>query len=226
MDQNQELFDDLLFKLNQLNVLENIILVGSWCLLFYKKMFDNTSAISQLRTLDVDILFKNPPDIKVSVDLPKELKELNFIYVEDRNTLIGKFKHNILDLDVLINEKGAGFKSYIKIEKLGINAQPLRFFSLLENNVIKYNYKNLLINIPDPSAFILHKTIVSERRKNPFKKFKDLKSAVELGEYLLKQSKTEVKMKNIFNSLPEKWKNKILTILKKNSEIIYLYLIS
>ncbi|OGS45728.1 MAG: hypothetical protein A2539_07790 [Elusimicrobia bacterium RIFOXYD2_FULL_34_15] len=89
---------------------------------------------------------------------------------------------------------------------------------------MKITANNLTVNVPEPSAYVLHKFIICQRRTKVEKKEKDLASAVEIGEYLMTNNKHRVRLKDIFSSLPDKWKKKIINILDKNSKILYEYL--
>jgi hypothetical protein len=78
--------------------------------------------------------------------------------------------------------------------------------------------------VPEPTAYVLHKFIVSDRRKNQFKREKDIETARQLGEYLLEQNKQREKMRETYCSIPEKWKRDLLRIVKDASEKMYVYL--
>jgi len=53
---------------------------------------------------------------------------------------------------------------------------------------MKASYNGVSINVPEPTAYVLHKFIVSDRRKNQFKREKDIETARQLGEYLLEKA--------------------------------------
>lgn len=189
-------------------------MIGSWCLPIYADLFKNHDEITQLKTQDIDIMLKNPPKINEQISLPNVLKELDFIYTEHPLTAVGKFMNDDLDLEFLINKKGADKKEYVKIPNLGINVISLRYLSLLEENIIYHKFNGLKVNIPEPSAFVLHKFIISQERrgKNLRKKEKDLITAVSLGEVLLNQTDQKNKMKDIFLSIHEKWRTKSFSL--------------
>jgi hypothetical protein len=104
---------------------------------------------------------------------------------------------------------------------LKISAQGLRYLNLLQQHTLEILYYGIRVIVPKPAAFVFHKFIVSERRKNQAKREKDIKTAKELGEYLLKNKKQKEIMINIFMSLPVKWKRKIIDIIQEHSEEIY-----
>ncbi len=73
------LFDKTIQRLGDAGLLSDIILIGSWCLYFYRISFNNQADIPILRTLDIDFLIKNPPDISKTVDVSLIQKEIGFI---------------------------------------------------------------------------------------------------------------------------------------------------
>jgi hypothetical protein len=77
--------------------------------------------------------------------------------------------------------------------------------NLLQNHVIKTTCNGILINVPQPAAYVLQKFIVSNKRKISFKKEKDIVIAKQLGEYLLEKADQRKKMQQIYLSLPDKW---------------------
>ena len=60
-------------------VLKDVILIGSWCVPFYKEYFTGIKYISAIKTRDVDFLIPNPHGISVNVNIPELLKDLGFI---------------------------------------------------------------------------------------------------------------------------------------------------
>ena len=86
-------------------------------------------------------------------------------------------------------------------------------------------YENITVIVPEPSAYVLHKFIIQERRVSKEKQKRDLSSAKEIGEFLLQNRSQQKKLKEIFNSLPVKWKELLLRVLKINSKLLYDFLL-
>ena len=226
MKRRSSLFFKTLGKLNEKGVLADVILIGSWCHYFYRVYFSNSPEIPLLRTLDVDFLIPNPPKIHIEVDIPEILETLDFVASHDYITGHTKFVHPELELEFLIAElgRGKGNEPY-KIPQLNINAQGLRFLNLLQPYVIEIKYKNLNVKVPEPAAYVLHKFIIQERRLNIEKQKRDLLSAKEIGEFLLKNKNQQKKIKDIFISLPKKWQKTILRNLENNSKLLFDFLL-
>ena len=67
----------LSLKLQTVNVLGDIVLIGSWCKIFYSSFFA-TDEISILRTSDIDLLIPQNLKTKRNVDIGKEFESLGF----------------------------------------------------------------------------------------------------------------------------------------------------
>jgi len=214
MERKGNLFFSILYSLYDAGILEDIILIGSWCHYFYRVYFSNAPEIPLLRTLDIDFLIPNPVKIQKDVNIPEILERLDFIPQNNYMTGYTKYVHPELELEFLIADlgRGKGNKPY-QIPKLHINAQGLRFLNLLQRHTIKMKYENIIVVLPEPAAYVLHKFIIQERRLNKEKQKRDLLSAKEIGEFLLQSKTQQKKITDIFDSLPKKWQNPSFPIL-------------
>ena len=80
MEKNQyELCLEVFRRLHQAGVLKDIMLIGSWCLPFYKEYFSGYKYSSAIRTRDIDFLVPDPEKIRGQADIPALLKDLGFI---------------------------------------------------------------------------------------------------------------------------------------------------
>lgn len=224
MEKEHDLFFKIVLRLDKAGVLRDIILIGGWCPLVYKEYFGNPVEISMQRTADLDLLVPNPPRIHKDVDVSLIFAELGF----DRQVSLlkgyEKFVHPDLEVEFLTPEKGRGRSKPYSIDKLHVSAQGLRYLDLVQSYTMKASYNGVSITVPEPAAYVLHKFIVSNRRKKLFKRDKDIETARQLGEYLLGQKNQRKKMREIFLSMPEKWKRDLMRIVKGASEEIYTFL--
>ena len=80
MEKSQyELCIEVLQRLDRAGILKNVILVGSWCTLFYEEFFGKETYLPALTPRDIDLLIASPRDIKVNTDVAELLKDLGFI---------------------------------------------------------------------------------------------------------------------------------------------------
>lgn len=219
--ENEKLFHDILKRLYSTGVLEDLILIGGWCLLVYKKYFNNAVMIPIKKTQDVDFLIHNPPKIKHKVDIGKILKEFGFEEVINRMTNFSKFSHTDLDVEFLMNQKGRGDHIYTEVKELGVKAVKLRYLSLAETNTMKVDYEKIKLTVPEPAAYTLHKYIVSYRRLKQEKAKKDMETAKEMTDFLLTSEDQNVKLKNIFFDMPKGWQKTLLNIVEKEHLKLY-----
>ena len=220
------MFFIILTRLEKEEVLQNIVLIGGWCPLVYKEYFGNTIEISMQRTTDLDFLVPSPTRIHKDIDVPSILEELGF---DKKISLLDGYEtyvHPDLEVEFLTPEKGRGQDKPYAIDKLHINAQGLRYLDLIQRHIMQTSYNGVSINVPEPAAYVLHKFIVSDRRKESFKRKKDIATARQLGEYLLELNDQRKKMQDIYSNMPDKWKRDLLKIVNTTSIKIYTFLSS
>ncbi len=215
MTKQNNLFLATLDALHKSGVFEYIILIGSWCHHFYRVYFNNAPEIPVVRTMDIDFLIPNPAKIRKDINIPEILRTLDFIPTHSYTTGYTKYEHP---------ELGRGKNKPYEIPKLHINAQGLRYLNLLQSNVLKIKYKQMLIQLPEPAAYVLHKFIIFERRKKKSKKERDLLAAKDIGEFLLQNKTQRKKLLEIFHSLPLKWQKTIIKNVKTHSELLFDFL--
>jgi hypothetical protein len=210
---------EVLRRFNKAGILDGLILIGSWCLYFYKDYFENISYIdlTTIRTRDIDFLVPLPARIKNEVDIPDLLKDLGFVIDFKGSKGYIKLDHPDLILEFLVPEKGRGSDKPYKIPQLGMNATPLRFLSFLTDNIIRIKVEDFYINVPHPANFALHKLIIFSRRAKEDKALKDRNTAIELLKALFNKKENRV-VKSIFNFMPQKWQKKILDNLNSIGE--------
>jgi hypothetical protein len=221
---NDKIFLEVLKKLNEAGLLNELILIGGWCLYVYKEYFNDSEQVPIKRTSDLDLLIPNPPKLKHTVNITALLKELDFRVEHNFITNFSKFVHPDLEIEFLMNQKGRGDTNVCEIKSLSVTAVQLRYLSLLESNAIKVDYQGLSICIPEPAAFTLHKYIISDRRKNLAKSKKDLETAKEMTDFLLTIDKQKKKFKSIFKDISAGWRKTLLAILKEEHQELYDFL--
>lgn len=217
MEENYRLLSTVLEELQRAGALKHLILAGSWCQYFYRILFANSPEIPLLRTTDVDLLIPNPPRVPHPVDVSQILVGLGFDEQIDYKTGLIKYVHPDLEIQFLTPELGRGKNTPYVIKQLSINAEGLRYLNLLQSHNFEMQHDRITLRLPEPEAFVLQKILVSQERDDPVKKEKDLLSAQTIGELCLQDKKRRVRLKFIFNNLPQKWQKKILKALKDSS---------
>jgi len=221
VEKNQyKLCFEVLRRFNKVGILDGLILIGSWCLFFYKDYFKKTPYvdITALKTRDMDFLVPIPPKIKKSVDVPEILKDLGFVTDFKGSKGYIKLDHPDLILEFLVPEIGRGSDRPYNLPQLGMNATSLRFLSFLIDNVIRVKVEDFYINVPHPINFALHKLIIFQRRTREHKALKDKNTAIEILKALSNKGEERL-IRKILESIPRKWKRKVIKGLEGEEEI-------
>lgn len=214
-----ELCLEILKRFHKAGILDDFIVIGSWCIYFYKEYFSNISYIDQttIRTRDIDFLIDKPAKLKYTVDIPELLKDLGFVTIFKGREGYLKLDHPDLMLDFLVPEKGKGTDKPVPLTKLGMNAVALRFLNLLTENIIKIKVEDFNISAPHPANFALHKLIIFQRRLKEDKAAKDRNAAIEILRALINKGEA-VTIKRVFDSMLPKWQKKVIKGLEEAKE--------
>lgn len=226
MENNQyKLCVEVLRKFDEAGILKDIVIIGSWCIPFYKEYFAKERYVTAIRTRDIDFLVPRPAKIKTHVDLPEMLKELGFIIGFKGEVGVIKLEHPDLVVEFLVPEAGKRSDKPFPLPQLGLNAQRLRFLNFLTENTIKAKIENITVVLPHPANFALHKLIVSQRRKAGEKIAKDRDSALKILKALIEKGDERI-IRRVFDSAPQGWRKKILKGLELAGEIEIMKILS
>lgn len=214
MQKKYALFLKVLRYFYNAGILDDIILVGSWCMYFYKDYFSAIRYVPSIRTKDIDFLVPLPIKSKKKIDIVKLLKDEGFV-VTFNNSGYMRLEHPEIMIEFLVPERGKGTDKPYPLPHLGVNAQALRFLDFLVHNTITIESDNLCIRLPHPAAFGLHKLIVSKRRKAEEKSLKERREALDVLNVLVKQGESK-KIKGMFDNMPVSWRKKVLSVLEES----------
>jgi hypothetical protein len=118
---------EVLRRLSRAGISEDIILIGSWCMPFYRDYFAGIKYSPTIRTRDVDFLIPHPRRIRMDVNIPDLLKDLGFIIGHRGTEGYIQLEHPDLVIEFLSPERGRGIDKPVSIPKLSVNAVALRF---------------------------------------------------------------------------------------------------
>ena len=203
----------LLKVLNDNDVLDHVVLVGSWAEYVYAMGGILPGFTVNLRTLDVDFLVKNLRRPTAPIDVAALAKEEGYSIAHD--TLSGTTKlvsPGGLDIEFLIPKKGSGSEQALQTN-LGVVAQSLWHMTAVVNNAITANVLGMKVQVPCPEIYVLTKMIINDVRK-PEKQLKDARSVQKLLPYL-----DYDKMDNLFASSTKKEQARIRGFIEKNGEM-------
>lgn len=217
MEKNQyDLCAAVLSRLDDEEVLNTVVVVGSWCMLFYERYFNLPEYRAAIRTRDLDIAIPVPLHFRRKVDIGQMLEPLGFIV--DFKGMDGyiRFLHPELIVEFLVPERGRGTSKPFDVPKLGINAQPLRFLDMLLTDTITVPFRSVNVRLPHPIRFALHKFLISGRRQSD-KAERDREQAVSVLEAVHASGEGE-RLRSVFTGLPQKWKAQIIRVVRKTDQ--------
>lgn len=210
---------EILRRFHRAGILDDLILIGSWCVYFYKDYFSDVPYIDQatIKTRDLDFLIDKPSKIKKEVDVPVLLKDLGFLMDYKGSKGYIKLDHPDLILEFLVPEKGRGLDKPYELKKLGINATALRFLNFLSARTIRLKVDDFHVTLPHPANYALHKLIIFQRRAKEEKAVKDRNTAIAVLRALIEKGDRRA-IRDAFRSVPQKWQAKIIKGLKEADE--------
>jgi len=211
MEKKYALCLEVLRRLQKAGILNEIMVIGSWCIYFYRDYFSDVDYSSSIRTRDIDFLIPIPYKSKRKVDITELLKDLGFIVDFHIKGYI-RLLHPELIIEFLVPKKGKGLDKPYPLPQLGVNAQSLRFLDFLVENSMEFRINNLILNLPHPAAFALHKLIISSRRYKEEKRLKEREEAIRILNCLVTKGE-KAKIKKLIYSMPKKWRAKVLSVL-------------
>jgi hypothetical protein len=205
MIDNEEHLNKILKVLNSEGILKDLILVGSWCLLFYKEIFENF--VPFVRTTDIDFYVPKTKQVKESNcvinSLKKENYDLSHDTLTDKTTFISPDGFEIEFLTKLTRKN----TPCVQLGKTNIYAESISHVDIFTNNYIEVVYKGLTLKIVSPSAYVLQKLVINNKREG--KSEKDIQSIEHVLNYIKVSKKSKIELNELFLSLPKKWQETI-----------------
>ncbi len=216
MDANQyKLLQEVLLRLDRFKVLDDLVLVGGWCVYFYREYYFKKSFISPFRTPDLDFLVPYPDRLQSQADIPGLLEDLGFVQDFRGEQGYLQLSHPDLRIEFLVHEKGRGLAGPVALKAWKMNAQPLRFMDMLLSRTVELKVDRVRIRVPHPACFSFQKLIISSRRtgRSAHKAENDRKAAIEVLGELMRKKDEEWMIKDVFSKLGQKQQKQILDML-------------
>lgn len=215
MENKKSLFWDTIRIFSENNILEDVILIGSWAEYMYEVANYFKGFEANLYTKDIDFLIKNIRKPKDKINLVGIMEKEGFVIEIDYISGLHKFyKDKELEIEFLVREMGKGQMEPYDVESFGIKAEGLRNLDILIENAIALKVKCFEVYVPSPQSYILHKMIISKNRKEKIEK--DYLGIDNLLNHI-KQSESEMsKLKNLYMKLTRKQKEKVDKFCKRN----------
>jgi hypothetical protein len=174
------------------------VLAGTHAFLAYQNMLGITWRVADM-TMDFahpgnNLTIAMPDQLKVDMHSHSALESLNMGFIPVYGQARFK-KEDEPDFDIdfltVITRNGTDL---VNVKSLGVSLQPLKFMELAFEHTVQtallLNDGPLVVNLPQPQYFALHKLIVSVERRtqNPSKSAKDLIQSGALIHYFLENN--------------------------------------
>lgn len=212
MISNENHLKEILSALDKDNILKDTILIGSWSLLFYDRIFLDFEP--EVRTTDLDFYVPNAKAIVSNGGLTDTLKELNYEMIMDSLTSKTTFASvDGFELEFLTKLNREGL-ACVKLGNTGIYAESLSYVEIFTGNYIDIEYDGLNVKVASPASYILQKLLINDKRPL-VKREKDIQSIKKVLFYVKASSKSFEELKTLYESLPKTWKRKINKITKE-----------
>ena len=184
------------------------MLVGTHAFVVLGNLLGASWSGAALRTLDIDLAAHPTLDIAlppVRGDLPGVLEQLEMGFLpvpplDHRHPSTSfKVRGAGLRVDLLTIAGGKGKSGPVPIPRLRAAAQPLPFLDFLLEHPVRgavVNGGGVLVNVPEPARFALHKLIVAGEREASLhtKRRKDLRQAGQLLAILVDERPGDVRI--------------------------------
>lgn len=215
-DEKADLFLSLLGLFQRLGLLDDLVLVGSWCHPFYRAYFQDPLAVEAVRTNDVDFLISNPNKGRPERDVPAELLDLGFVTQHSFLSGWTKYVHPDLELEFLTPKRGPGEMETFAIKPLKLEAHTIRFLDFLQDHAIPVTHAGFTVRVPEPAAYVLHKFLINPRRSEK-KRGKDLDTVTKLSAYMVKQETERKRFRELLKSMPKGWQKTVLEVTAEHA---------
>ncbi len=202
---------------------KGIVLVGTAAYQVYPCLVGAYLPSSALMTNDADLLVSSFASSDPPLDLEEILRRADPTFkahMSQDDMLPKVFKAaNGFQVDIL-TKFGRGRKSPVAIDQLKCSAEALAFMDYLSEdtiNAVALYGTGVLICVPPPQRFAIHKLLIAqERRMSPAKRAKDLKQAGDLMDVFLETDKQyfEDTLAQACNRGP-RWRKNIMTSLQE-----------
>jgi hypothetical protein len=220
VDEKFELLYTILKDLQDAGVLKHVVLVGSWCQEFYRHHFDNSFEIPATRTMDADILIPRRLKLSHPVDVHEIFRKRGFVTQMHYDSGFAKFIHRELTFEFLTDAGAKAEEKQHPIKDLNIVAQELHFMNIPLAHHMTVQYREVTLTIPEPEAFALHKLIVSQRRRKPEKRDKDIATARGMFQFFKGKDQHVKRLHQLINDMPKGWQKKISAALNATGIIL------
>jgi hypothetical protein len=169
--------------------LSDIVIGGGWAPLIYYHYLLGDKTKNPVRTFDIDLMVKPHMPLRAEKTIDQLLTDAGLVteYKSLDTPPIIHYEGIVenccnVEIEFLTDQLGSKPDIVIEVQK-GLHAEALRYISIATDNTVVVNIddfqdpencKLFQVTVPSPQAYIFHKGLVFEKRREELKKAKDL----------------------------------------------------
>lgn len=168
MNQLLNRFNEILKVINEFELTDNLIIIGSWAYYIYQNyVFKDKILPESLKTLDVDILISRNTKFNKAkkLNMINILEKLDYCWYQKLDSEVDKFQKADFEIEFLTETKSKGLEKKYYFENIGINAKTIKYLNLLSENKIKLSINDFQVSVPPPLNYSLHKLLIAQLLK-------------------------------------------------------------
>jgi len=207
-----------------------IVVGGGWVPFLYYHYLVADKSREPIRTRDIDLLVDTHVPVLGGKSVDRLLLEAGFKPVfrsSDTPPVIhyeGTIEGEEVEIEFLTDQRGAKDDVVLEVQE-GLHAEALRFISIPITHAIEVTiddfrigeeYQPFTVKVPSPEAYIFHKGLIFERRKERHKKTKDLYYIFDILANCPELRKRIIKGLNAFERQYPTWFSSFIRNLQRN----------
>jgi predicted nucleotidyltransferase len=205
MKDNREILKEILNVLKEEELLDNIILVGSWAVYFYHEIFANFDL--SIRTTDIDFYVPIPSNFKDKFGIIQSFRAINYdVRMDTLTNKVVFFSPDEFELEFITGLTRQQL-STVRLGNTPIYAESLPYFNLYNDKPLNHSFEGMTIRLASPGAYVLQKLLILHLRNK--KTSKDVESLTYVLTYIIHQPKLLEDLKSMAKVLSKKAKRTI-----------------
>ena len=208
--ENERKLDEVIKAFADAGIIDDVVLIGSWCLGFYAGLFNGFTP--NVRTTDIDFYVPESKRMNAS-SLSGCLRAINYDHFQDSMTSKSRFvSPDGFEIEFLAKLNRDGL-SCVRLGASGVFAESLSYVDIFGTNYIEIQRNGIAVKVASPSAFVIQKILINDRRGA--KAEKDAQAVDYVLSFICASHKSGIEFYELFDKLPRKWKKTIEEYIKK-----------
>lgn len=202
--ENESKLNEVIKAFSDAGFIDDVVLIGSWCLSFYNEIFEGF--MPSVRTTDIDFYVPDSKRANASA-LSDSLQAINYDHFQDCLTNKSRFvSPDGFEIEFLAKLNKAGL-SCVRLGSSGVFAESLSYVDIFGSNYVELLRNGIKVKVASPSAFVIQKILINDRR-GP-KSEKDADAIDYVLSFIGISRKSSEEFYELYDKLPRKWKKAV-----------------